>query len=69
MGGLAIAEHDLWQAHILEAGISFSLALLGPGAYSVDARLFGREEIIIPARKQMPAAKSYPPNTADTASL
>jgi hypothetical protein len=23
-------------------------ALLGPGAYSLDARLFGRREIIIP---------------------
>lgn len=27
-----------------------SLALLGPGAFSVDARLFGRREIIIPRR-------------------
>jgi uncharacterized membrane protein YphA (DoxX/SURF4 family) len=25
-----------------------ALAVLGPGAYSVDARLFGRREIIIP---------------------
>ena len=68
-GGLALAEHDLWQAHILEAGISFSLALLGPGAYSVDARLFGREEIVIPARKQMLAGESYPSNAADAAKL
>jgi uncharacterized membrane protein YphA (DoxX/SURF4 family) len=28
--------------------MSLALALLGPGAYSVDARLFGRLEIIIP---------------------
>jgi uncharacterized membrane protein YphA (DoxX/SURF4 family) len=27
---------------------SVALVLLGPGAYSVDARLFGRREIIIP---------------------
>jgi uncharacterized membrane protein YphA (DoxX/SURF4 family) len=25
-----------------------AIALLGPGAYSIDARLFGRREIIIP---------------------
>ena len=27
---------------------SFSILLLGPGAFSLDARLFGRREIIIP---------------------
>ena len=33
-------------------GISILLAILGsgPGAYSIDARLFGRREIIIPRR-------------------
>ncbi len=56
-GGLVLAEHDLWQAQVLEAGIAFSLALLGPGAYSIDARLFGREEIVIPARKRTPAGE------------
>ena len=30
------------------AAISAALVLLGPGAFSVDARLFGRREIIIP---------------------
>lgn len=28
--------------------MSLTLVLLGPGAYSLDARLFGRREIIIP---------------------
>jgi len=28
-----------------------SLALLGPGAYSLDARLFGRRVMVIPSRK------------------
>jgi hypothetical protein len=27
---------------------SAALALLGPGAYSMDARLFGRREIVLP---------------------
>ena len=30
------------------AAISVALVLLGPGAFSLDARLFGRREIIIP---------------------
>lgn len=30
------------------------LALLGPGAYSVDAKLFGRREIIIPSKPRTP---------------
>ena len=28
--------------------ISLSIALMGPGSFSVDARLFGRREIVIP---------------------
>ena len=37
----ALAAFDL-------AAISAALVLLGPGAFSLDARLFGRREIIIP---------------------
>ena len=32
------------------AAVAVALALLGPGAYSVDARLFGRREIVIEDR-------------------
>ena len=34
----------------LFAVITFAVICLGPGAYSLDARLFGRREIIIPTR-------------------
>ncbi len=31
--------------------MSISIALLGPGAFSIDARMFGRREIFIPSRR------------------
>jgi hypothetical protein len=31
--------------HVIVASIGLSLAMLGPGAWSVDARLFGRKRI------------------------
>lgn len=34
--------------------MAVSAALLGPGAYSLDARLFGRREIFIPPRTPAP---------------
>ncbi|HEU4386626.1 MAG TPA: hypothetical protein VFV34_02430 [Blastocatellia bacterium] len=37
--------------------ISAALALLGPGAYSLDARPFGRREIIIPGASNEPVLK------------
>jgi uncharacterized membrane protein YphA (DoxX/SURF4 family) len=36
------------------AAISAALVLLGPGAFSLDARLFGRREIIIPEGRPSP---------------
>jgi uncharacterized membrane protein YphA (DoxX/SURF4 family) len=55
MGGLA-AMIELLLAfspaggsatHILLAILSVSLALLGPGAWSIDAQIFGRKRIDI----------------------
>jgi uncharacterized membrane protein YphA (DoxX/SURF4 family) len=40
---------DPWM-HILLATLGAALAMLGPGAWSVDARLFGRKRIQIPQR-------------------
>jgi uncharacterized membrane protein YphA (DoxX/SURF4 family) len=37
--------------HILLATLGTAVALLGPGAWSVDARLFGWKRINIPNRK------------------
>jgi uncharacterized membrane protein YphA (DoxX/SURF4 family) len=38
------------------AVMSLALVLLGPGAFSLDARLFGRREIIIPESRRSPRA-------------
>ena len=43
---------DSFDAHItaaLSSAIALSIVCLGPGALSVDARLFGRREVIIPS--------------------
>jgi putative oxidoreductase len=39
------ATGDFW-AQLLLAGVGAALALLGPGAWSIDARLFGRKRLI-----------------------
>ena len=41
---------DAAVVHLLLAALGVSLAMLGPGAWSVDARLFGRKRIEIRGR-------------------
>ena len=41
----------VWQARAAMALMGATLALTGPGAYSVDAHLFGWREINIPPRR------------------
>jgi uncharacterized membrane protein YphA (DoxX/SURF4 family) len=36
--------------HIVLAALGAALAMIGPGAWSVDARLFGRKRIQLPQR-------------------
>jgi uncharacterized membrane protein YphA (DoxX/SURF4 family) len=38
------------SAHVMLAVLGASIAMIGPGAWSVDARLFGRKRIRIPER-------------------
>jgi putative oxidoreductase len=44
--GLALSDNR-WQLHIAHAAIALSLIALGPGAWSIDARLYGRKRIHI----------------------
>ena len=40
-----------WIEVLLLASVATALIFLGPGAYSIDARLFGRRRIFIPSSK------------------
>jgi len=44
--GLAMSDHR-WELHTAQAGIALALLALGPGAWSVDARRYGRKYIDI----------------------
>jgi uncharacterized membrane protein YphA (DoxX/SURF4 family) len=48
---------ELHDARLLAVGMivtAAALALLGPGAFSLDGRLFGRREIVIPPSSRPP---------------
>jgi uncharacterized membrane protein YphA (DoxX/SURF4 family) len=44
--GLAMSD-NLWELHLAQAAIALGLLALGPGAWSIDARLYGRRHIDI----------------------
>jgi uncharacterized membrane protein YphA (DoxX/SURF4 family) len=44
--GLALSDNR-WELHIAQAAIALGLVALGPGAWSIDARLYGRKRIVI----------------------
>jgi putative oxidoreductase len=67
VAGIALAIDELWIAflrpvaqlsdhwpHILLAILAAAVAMLGPGAWSVDARLFGRKRFKIETGRNRP---------------
>ena len=58
--GAIVAATELWMVfllpqdlrlHVLEAVFGVGLAMIGPGVWSVDARLYGWRRVEIPTRK------------------
>jgi hypothetical protein len=47
-------QTDMRLMMVFVAVVAATVILLGPGAFSVDARLFGRREIIIPRSPRSP---------------
>jgi uncharacterized membrane protein YphA (DoxX/SURF4 family) len=47
---ILFSSGDAAVAHLLRVALGISLVMLGPGAWSVDARLFGRKRIDIRGR-------------------
>ena len=48
IGGAALALSGLFQPSIETLVLAVAVSLLGPGAFSLDARMFGRREILLP---------------------
>jgi len=48
---LLLADQSIEVVYILRILLSAALFFLGPGAYSVDARLFGLRVTVVPPRK------------------
>ena len=43
-----------WPMILLVVTVAIAIVFLGPGAFSLDARLFGRREVIIPRAQRSP---------------
>lgn len=48
VGAAALALSGVLQTSIETIVLAIAVSLLGPGAFSLDARMFGRREILLP---------------------
>jgi putative oxidoreductase len=44
---MTVSDPERYESHILLAVLAISLAMLGPGAWSIDALIFGRKRITV----------------------
>lgn len=59
VAGLVTVALVIFTANLNQTGLNMivlttTIALLGPGAFSIDARMFGRREILIPHTPRWP---------------
>jgi len=47
---IAVTQPGPQPLAIMLAGLAISLAMIGPGAWSIDAQLYGRKQILPPER-------------------
>lgn len=52
VANLVLADQPVDVVYLIRISTSAALVLLGPGAYSVDARLFGLRVTVVPPRKE-----------------
>ena len=57
VANLLLADQPIDVVYILRILTSAALFFLGPGAYSVDARLFGLQVTVVPPRKDRKSTK------------
>jgi uncharacterized membrane protein YphA (DoxX/SURF4 family) len=50
----SLEREDTW-IHIFLAVVAISVAMLGPGAWSIDSRLFGRKRFDLNSRGKRPS--------------
>jgi uncharacterized membrane protein YphA (DoxX/SURF4 family) len=58
VANLLLTDQPIDVVHILTILMSAALFFLGPGAYSVDARLFGLRVTVVPPRKDKNSAST-----------
>ena len=60
VANLLWADQPIEVVYVIRILTSAALFFLGPGAYSVDARLFGLRVTVVPPRKDKTSATSHP---------